>query len=208
LTSSVRTSWTIPAVLVLSFGSLALLAQPAAAKPAPKVAICHHTSSATNPFVLINVSSNAIPAHEQHGDTIPAPAQGCGDVCPNIPGAQPAVPAGMVIDPAGNCVPAPQPCNEQTNSGGEGTTVNTYEMGAFSGTFVFDYETYTIPDDITIRYAGNVIFSTGGPVSTNGLGATASVSFGPGIFTTVEVTVVGPSGTAWDYTVHCPSPPV
>jgi hypothetical protein len=35
-----------------------------------KVTICHHTHSATNPFVTIVVSRNALPAHQAHGDTI------------------------------------------------------------------------------------------------------------------------------------------
>jgi hypothetical protein len=35
-----------------------------------KVVICHHTHSATNPFVTITVSRNALPAHLKHGDTI------------------------------------------------------------------------------------------------------------------------------------------
>lgn len=35
-----------------------------------KVTICHHTHSATNPFVTITISVNAWPAHQRHGDTM------------------------------------------------------------------------------------------------------------------------------------------
>jgi hypothetical protein len=62
---------------------------PAAAPAAPpasvttssaggnKVTICHLTGSTSNPWVVITVSTSAIPAHNDHGDIIPAPASGC-----------------------------------------------------------------------------------------------------------------------------------
>ena len=42
------------------------------------VPICHHTHSASNPYVLIRVSPEALHAHlAHHGDIIPAPEHGC-----------------------------------------------------------------------------------------------------------------------------------
>jgi hypothetical protein len=61
-------------------------APAAAPKPASehakagKTTICHATGSATNPYVTITISDNALPAHARHQDgrdLIPAPAGGC-----------------------------------------------------------------------------------------------------------------------------------
>lgn len=48
--------------------------------PAGKTTLCHATGSATNPYVTITVSNNALPAHMRHQDgrdIAPAPAGGC-----------------------------------------------------------------------------------------------------------------------------------
>ncbi len=47
---------------------------------AGKTTICHATGSATNPYVTITISNNALPAHRRHQDgrdIIPAPVTGC-----------------------------------------------------------------------------------------------------------------------------------
>ena len=61
-------------LLVLSLtGALAFSAiAGAGAAPADKVTICHHTSSESNPFVVITISGNAEQKHlDNHGGTGP-----------------------------------------------------------------------------------------------------------------------------------------
>jgi hypothetical protein len=48
-----------------------------------KTTICHKTGSKKNPYVLITVSNNALPAHKAHGDTLPGPGGTCPG--PSIP---------------------------------------------------------------------------------------------------------------------------
>jgi uncharacterized surface protein with fasciclin (FAS1) repeats len=43
------------------------------------VTICHRTNSERNPYNLITVDESALDAHEDHGDIIPAPEDGCPD---------------------------------------------------------------------------------------------------------------------------------
>lgn len=126
------------------------------------------------------------------------------DVCPNLPGDQPTVPPGYVQDANGNCTPIPQPCNTATVSGGQGITVTNHELGVAGPTsFQFDYDTVIQPDQITIRYEGNVIFDVG-PVGTGGL-VTTTVNVPAGTSTQIEITVNGvEAGTVWSYVVHCP----
>ena len=42
-----------------------------------RVAVCHRTGSERNPWVQIEISRSALPAHQQHGDIYPVPPNGC-----------------------------------------------------------------------------------------------------------------------------------
>ena len=60
-------------------------AKPKTTGPAGKTTICHATGSATNPYVTITVSDNALKAHRAHQDgrdIVPAPAGGCPKTAP------------------------------------------------------------------------------------------------------------------------------
>ncbi len=54
---------------------------PAAAEYQYPTTICHRTMSVKNPWQIITVSNNAVPAHKAHGDTLVAP----GNTCPGPP---------------------------------------------------------------------------------------------------------------------------
>lgn len=91
------------------------------AEAASKVGICHLTGSAKNPVVYITVSTNAIPAHQAHGDVInpdfqndPANCGGCLISCDD------GDPCTIDTCAAGSCVNTPIDCsglNDQCNVG-------------------------------------------------------------------------------------------
>ena len=95
-----------------------------------------------------------------------------------------------------------QQCNDATVSGGPGVTVTAHELGQTGGSFLVEWNMYSVPDQLDVSYQGVQIFTTGGPVSGTG---SAMINYGPGASTQVVVTGTGPTGTLWDYTVHCPA---
>ena len=90
-------------------------------------------------------------------------------------------------------------------SGGAGTTTNTYTFPSEALDLEFIWEAYFVPDAFTVKFCGDTVVDTG---SVSGGGKSCLQK--PDGCTSVEVTVVGPEGTAWGYTIKCscgPPPP-
>ena len=108
-------------------------------------------------------------------------------------------------------------------SGSDGLTIFTVELGDTAGVVNIQYDTYSVPDRIDVFYAGNWVNGTGSPLSNgafppvmdcNGTVADGYVgAFGnftinhdPALASSVDVYVSGciGGGTAWDVSVGCP----
>lgn len=104
-----------------------------------------------------------------------------------------------------NAVGAPlEYCNGLSESGGYGGVYRRVELGRPGPTvFRLRYETYRIPDTISVFYEGKRIF-VDHQASTHG-DRWVDVHVPPGASTAVQVEVLAPHhGTDWNFTAHCP----
>ncbi len=105
----------------------------------------------------------------------------------------------------GNLDEGPLPCGGPQEEAGKDTSeIHFYNMGTNSGSFQFDYETYSIKDRIIIKHDNLQIFDTG----CVGESKTVTINFSgssPVISVEVIPNCAGSSGTKWTYTVHCPN---
>jgi hypothetical protein len=100
------------------------------------------------------------------------------------------------------------PCSIQQQAGGDlpNPDERGIALGQPSGTFDFQYETFTIRDRIELVYEGEVIFDST-CIGTEGE-VTVTLSYaGTSSVLTVRVfpDCDGDTGTAWNYTVLCPT---
>ena len=107
--------------------------------------------------------------------------------------------------PAGSSRPtASAKCDEQQVAGGDTPETREIDMGTKSGNFDFEYDTYTIKDQMIIKYEGKVLFDTG----CVGASGTKTISYsGKSTKITVEVhpNCAGETDTAWEFTTKCPT---
>ena len=96
-------------------------------------------------------------------------------------------------------------CSTVQNAGGDAADMRNVPLGRTSGSFSLSYEMYSIKDQIRVIYDGKTIFDSG---CVSG-GKTQLIPYsGLASFVTVQVTPNcsgNTSGTAWNYTLACPS---
>jgi hypothetical protein len=94
-------------------------------------------------------------------------------------------------------------CNDTQKAGGDAPEVHQIDLGMTSGVFSFDYQTFDVKDQIIISQGGMTIFNSG----CVGESRSVQVQFS-GYTSVIEVRVnpncAASSGTAWNFTVHCP----
>ena len=108
---------------------------------------------------------------------------------------------------AGLKINLPSPCNEHNTSGGDGITIDEWNMEEQNLVFYIDYEMYTEPDQMIIYCgkgtSGKVIHKTAGRISGKGsfyidIGSQCSGT------TWITVKIIGGTNTQWYYNIRCP----
>jgi hypothetical protein len=100
---------------------------------------------------------------------------------------------------------------DQTIVGNDQPLTQAFDLGKSPSTFTFNWNTYSIPDQIIVTHDGATLFDTGctggdGTAPNTAPGGTQPLSITGGS-TTITVTVVpdctGEHDTVWDFTVGC-----
>jgi hypothetical protein len=103
-------------------------------------------------------------------------------------------------------------CDTTTKQGGNKPETFIVELGQKSGTFIFKYNMYNVPDRMLVEYEGRKLFDTGCVGNKQGAGrgvGSKSITYS-GASTKVTVKVL-PSceggNTKWTFTANCPTKP-
>jgi hypothetical protein len=95
-------------------------------------------------------------------------------------------------------------CNDQQKQGGDAPEIHNIDLGTTFGSFVLDYDVYTVKDQIIVTQGGIKLYDSGCVsgsqsirLNLNGYSSKISVRINPNC--------AGESGTSWTFTVHCPN---
>jgi hypothetical protein len=96
-----------------------------------------------------------------------------------------------------------QQCNSSVVQGGEAAEAVTVNMGKTSGTFLFEWDMQSIPDQMTVLSDGKQIFDTG---CVSGTGSKSLNFSGTSSTITVDVNsdCTHQGSTAWSFQAGCP----
>ena len=89
-------------------------------------------------------------------------------------------------------------CPAGQQSGGQGTFIQTFDIGPGTGTFDFTYSAFTIADKFTIT--GAAYYNSGYVTGTNVVVPITKINTGRYVIVQVNAP---DSGTQWEYTVGC-----
>lgn len=99
--------------------------------------------------------------------------------------------------------PVQKPCNTKQLSGGIEGYLNSFDLGRDGGKFKFEYNTYSVPDRVTVYEgkgtSGKVLYDFEGSCDDEKY----EILFSSNRYVTVEVTG-SEDGTAWVFNVGCP----
>ena len=96
-------------------------------------------------------------------------------------------------------------CDELQTSGSDAPETHVIELGKRSGTFLLEYQTYSVEDRITVEYEGQLLFDSG-CVGTD-YWRSQRISYS-GKTSKITLNVIpncsGTYGTYWEFVVYCP----
>ncbi len=94
-------------------------------------------------------------------------------------------------------------CNDQQQQGGDAPEVHLIDLGQSFGSFVLDYDVYSVKDQIIVTQSGRTIYNSGCVSGAKSIRLNLS-GYSNQISVRVNPNCDGTSGTNWTFTVHCP----
>ena len=95
-------------------------------------------------------------------------------------------------------------CNDVRKAGSNRPERHIIDMGSGSGNFLFEFETFTEEDQITVSQGSSVLFNSGCVGTKGRRSVRLKKSFRSEIMVEVSPNCSGGSNTQWEFMVHCP----